>query len=614
MIINIIRMPKVSIIIPVFNVGESLRRCLESVLGQTLQDIEAVVVDDCSTDDSFKIIGEFEKRDPRIKSVKHPVNRGAMWTRETGLENASGDYILFVDGNDAIRPEMCSVLLQKALMEDADLVACGYEYKRVDGSSSTWKQSLPHGSSSHDYLKALLNGDIKYNLCAKLYRKGIFDHFSHFHRAGYNHSQDEAVMFIISPHIKKAVCIDSPFYIHCQIIGSVPQKPVSANAINNIITTQGSRLESVRGYEDLQDDTRRFCARTLFNLIKNGGDRRVVRSAAVEHGLWSIVSFGSLRSLLVFRKAVTYWFVTHLNGFATLFFKDKRHAFWEKTCSSLAGFLCKKMGKFMSDSLLLRLRHLYFFGRPLRLNPPRSFNEKISWLMLHDREPEITGLVDKLKVKEIVSGLIGKEHVVPTIGVWDRADDIDFESLPDAFILKCTHDSGSAVICRDKSTFDFDNARKSLQKSLDTDFYMVSREWCYKNVPRRILAEPLLNPDGSHLDDWRFFCSGGEPKFVYVSTAGHINFISLDWQFLPFARTDHPPQGTLPEKPSRYEEMLDISRTLSKGHRFVRVDLYQVGQTVLLSELTVTPSAGAMPLASAEQDRALGDYIDLGDI
>ncbi len=284
------------------------------------------------------------------------------------------------------------------------------------------------------------------------------------------------------------------------------------------------------------------------------------------------------------------------------------------TLSSLAGFLFRKTAKYMPDSLYLRIRFRSIFGRPLRLNPPVTFNEKISWLMLHDRGPEITGLVDKLKVKEIVSGLIGEEHVVPTLGVWDRAADIDFESLPDMFILKCTHDSGSAIICRDKSTFDYEAARQSLQKCLDTDFYMVSREWCYKNVPRRILAEPLLNPDGSHLDDWRFFCSCGEPTFVYVSTAGHINFLSLDWQFLPFARADYPPQDTLPEKPSRYEEMLSIARTLSKGHRFVRVDLYQVGETVLLSELTVTPSAGLMPLASAEQDRRLGDYIDLGDI
>ena len=317
-------MPKVSIIIPVYNVGKYLERCLESVIGQTLQDIEAVVVDDCSRYDSSRIICEFEKKDPRIKSVKHPVNHGTMWTRETGLENASGDYILFVDGDDAIRPEMCSALLQKALMEDADLVACGYEYKLVDGSSSIWKQALPYGSSSHDFLKALLNGDMQYSLCAKLYHRGIFDHYPHLHREGYNRSQDSAVMCIISPHVKKAVCVDSPFYIYYQNIGSATQKPLSANAIKNIITTQGFRLESVRGYEDLQDDARRYCARTLFNLVKNGGNRQIVRSAAIDHGLWKIVSFGSLLRLLGIRKALVYWSVTHVDGVASLLYRRKR--------------------------------------------------------------------------------------------------------------------------------------------------------------------------------------------------------------------------------------------------------------------------------------------------
>ena len=245
---------------------------------------------------------------------------------------------------------------------------------------------------------------------------------------------------------------------------------------------------------------------------------------------------------------------------------------------------------------------------------PRDINEKIQWLLCYSDTSMWTLCADKYRVREYVKSKGLEDILVPLLGVWDKPEEIDFESLPDMFILKCTHDSGSAIICRDKSTFDYEAARQSLQKCLDTDFYMVSREWCYKNVPRRILAEPLLNPDGSHLDDWRFFCSCGEPTFVYVSTAGHINFLSLDWQFLPFARADYPPQDTLPEKPSRYEEMLSIARTLSKGHRFVRVDLYQVGETVLLSELTVTPSAGLMPLASAEQDRRLGDYIDLGDI
>lgn len=275
-------------------------------------------------------------------------------------------------------------------------------------------------------------------------------------------------------------------------------------------------------------------------------------------------------------------------------------------CNGISGFLYRKTARFLPDRLYIKSRYKICFGRPLRLNPPRSFNEKISWLMLNDRDPRNHLLVDKVRVKEIVSSLIGSEHVIPTLGVWRSASEIDFESLPEAFILKCNHDSGSAIICNDKSTFDVEEARASLQKSLNIDYYKFSREWCYKDVPRRILAEPLLNPDGSHLDDYRFFCSGGEPRLVYVSTAGHINFLSPDWRLLPFARTDYPPQATLPEKPSKFEEMLEISRILSRGKRFVRVDLYQVDEVVLFAELTLSPSSGMMPLASAEQDIELG--------
>ena len=266
------------------------------------------------------------------------------------------------------------------------------------------------------------------------------------------------------------------------------------------------------------------------------------------------------------------------------------------------GFVFRKTGRYLPDRLFVPLHYLAFWGYLPHLKHPRTMNEIISHLMLYDRKPLNSILVDKVRSKDYVKDLIGEQYIIPTLGVWDKAADIDFDALPNMFILKCTHDSGSAVICWDKSNFDFEGTRKSLQKALDTDFYRSnSREWNYKDVPRKILAEPLLNPDGSHMDDWRF---------VYVSTAGHINFLSLDWKFLPAGRTDYPPQDTLPEKPSRYEEMLEVSRVLSKGLPFVRVDLYQVGEQVLFSELTLSPSGGLMPMESLEQDEMLGKLLE----
>ncbi len=279
------------------------------------------------------------------------------------------------------------------------------------------------------------------------------------------------------------------------------------------------------------------------------------------------------------------------------------------TYTRVLEFVFRKVGRYLPDKLFFSLHYRSVFGKSPDLKHPRTFNEKIINLILNERDPLLNILVDKHRVKKYVADLIGEEYIVPTIGLWDSADEIDFDSLPDQFILKCNHDSGSAVICMDKSSFDFEEARSSLARSL-ARVYSFGKEWAYKDVPRKILAEPILNPDGSHLDDYRFFCRDGEPKFVYVSTAGHINFLSLDWKFLPVGRTDFPPQDTLPEKPSRYEDMLRVARILAKGLKFVRVDLYQVGEQVLFGEMTLYPSGGMMPFRNAGEDLALGEFMD----
>lgn len=273
-------------------------------------------------------------------------------------------------------------------------------------------------------------------------------------------------------------------------------------------------------------------------------------------------------------------------------------------------FVFKKTSRYLPPRLFFHMQYRVAMGKAAHLRHPRTFNEKIMKLILTERDPILSVLVDKYRVKKYVADRIGEEYVVPTIGLWDSADEIDFNSLPEQFILKCNHDSGSAVICMDKSSFDCEEARRSLAESLATA-YSSNREWAYKDVPRKILAEPLLNPDGAHLDDYRFFCCDGEPKFVYVSTAGHINFLSLDWKFLPFSRKDFPPQETLPDKPSRYDDMLRVARILSEGLKFVRVDLYQVGEQVLFGELTLYPSGGVMYLSSYDQDVALGELLDI---
>lgn len=315
-------MPKVSIIIPVFNMEAFLPRCLDSILGQSFRDVEIVAVDDCSTDGSLRVLESYQAIDPRVKIVKHPVNRGTMWARESGIESATGDYFLFVDPDDAIRPETCSISLEKAVKEDADLVVFGYEHVLLDGSSEVSYQRLP-GSTAHDVIKALLSGDSQCSLSAKLFRRDLVESYNHLHIAGYIRSQDAAAMCIISPHVKKACMVDSPFYIYYQVSGSATNKRMSGKALENIMWTNAFRLESVREYEDLRGEAECFCANVLFNMVKNGYDRKVVRDLAKKNNLWRFVSPKSLIRNIGPRKAITYWLVTHVDGVASVVYSHK---------------------------------------------------------------------------------------------------------------------------------------------------------------------------------------------------------------------------------------------------------------------------------------------------
>lgn len=316
-------MPKVSIIIPVFNMEAFLPRCLDSILGQSFRDVEIVAVDDCSTDGSLRVLESYQAIDPRVKIVKHPVNHGTMWARESGIESATGDYFLFVDPDDAIRPEALSILHEKAVKEDADLVVFSCEYISSDGSSKVLEQWLPYGSTAHGVIKALLRGDLQCTLWAKLFRRDLVESYKHLHIQGYNRSQDAAAMCIISPHVKKACVVDSPFYVYYQNSGSATNRRMSTKALENIMWTNSFRLESVREYEDLRGEAEGFCAHVLFNMVKNGYDRKVVRDLAKKNNLWRFVSPKSLIRNIGLRKAITYWLVTHVDGVASLVYSHK---------------------------------------------------------------------------------------------------------------------------------------------------------------------------------------------------------------------------------------------------------------------------------------------------
>ncbi len=257
-------------------------------------------------------------------------------------------------------------------------------------------------------------------------------------------------------------------------------------------------------------------------------------------------------------------------------------------------------------------------GKKLNLDSPQTFSEKLQWMKLYDRNPLYTKLVDKYEVKQIVEEKIGRQYIIPTLGVWEKFDDIDFDKLPNQFVLKCTHDSGGLVICKDKSKLDINKARKLISKCLNHSYFWGDREWPYKNVPPRIIAEAYMEDSKtSELRDYKFFCFDGQVKALFIATnrskGAHetkFDFFDENYNHLPFTN-GHPNADVIPEKPVCFEEMKQIAAILSKGIPQVRVDLYEVDGKVYFGEMTFFHWSGHMPFEPEEWDYKFGSWINL---
>lgn len=276
----------------------------------------------------------------------------------------------------------------------------------------------------------------------------------------------------------------------------------------------------------------------------------------------------------------------------------------------------------MPDKAYLSRMFKYKMGYDLDLDAPKTYNEKLQWLKLYDRDPIYTSLVDKVEVKKIVAKVIGEEYIIPTLGVWDDPDEIDFEALPNRFVLKCNHNSGTGMyICKDKSQMDVDNVKKNLRKGLHENKYLQWREWPYKNVKRKIIAEQFMEDDTFHeLRDYKFFCFNGDPKILFVATERQeknketkFDFFDSDYSHLPITN-GHPNADTIPQCPSKFEEMKQLAAKLSHGIPHVRVDFYEVNGHVYFGELTFSHWGGFVKFEPSEWDRILGDMIQLPDV
>lgn len=284
--------------------------------------------------------------------------------------------------------------------------------------------------------------------------------------------------------------------------------------------------------------------------------------------------------------------------------------------------IVKNFFGFLPDKLYLSLRYRCQMGHWINWRNPKTFTEKLQWLKVYDYKPKYTQMVDKLAVKDYVAERIGQEYIIPTLGVWDRVEDIDWDSLPDQFVLKTTHGGGGCgvVVCPNKANLDKAMAIKKLQISMHSNAGNTYREKPYLNVPRKIIAEkfiavhkPKQNNKVADLPDYKFFCFNGEPKFLYISDSPNheLAFLNTDWSKAEFGRSDYKPLTNIPPKPENLDEMLDIARKLSKGKAHVRVDLYNVNKHIYFGELTFYTGAGFIPFTPKEYDKVLGEMLKL---
>ena len=283
----------------------------------------------------------------------------------------------------------------------------------------------------------------------------------------------------------------------------------------------------------------------------------------------------------------------------------------------------RKIVRLLPDKLYLSIKFYRVFGRWPNWKNPLTYSEKLQWLKLYDRKPEYTMMVDKYAVKKYVAGIIGDEYVIPTIGVWNKPEEIEWDKLPDQFVLKTTHGGGNTgvIICKDKTCFDKQSAIEKLNANLRTDLYAIWREWPYKNVPRRIIAEKYIEQklNSNDLPDYKFFCFDGKVKGLFVATERQnpnedvkFDFFDENYNHLSL-RQGHDHAKRIPIRPANFEIMKKTAEQLSKGLPHVRVDLYDLGDKVLFGELTLFHFSGMVPFEPEEWDIRFGEMLTLPD-
>lgn len=273
----------------------------------------------------------------------------------------------------------------------------------------------------------------------------------------------------------------------------------------------------------------------------------------------------------------------------------------------------------MDDLSYIKLQFKDVMGQELDIENPTTFNEKLQWLKLYDKNPKYTKMVDKYEAKKYAASIIGEEYIIPTLGVYDKFEDIDFEKLPNQFVMKCTHDSGGIVICKDKANLDIQEAKKKVNKYLKRNYFYNCREWPYKNVKPRIIVEEYMEDSvDKELRDYKFYCFNGYVKSLMVAT-DRLNaekelcfdYFDENFKHLNLVNELHPNAKIMPHKPKQFEKMKELARKLSLGFPHLRVDFYEANGQIYFGEVTFYDMGAYLKIKPESWEKEWGNLIKL---
>ena len=275
--------------------------------------------------------------------------------------------------------------------------------------------------------------------------------------------------------------------------------------------------------------------------------------------------------------------------------------------------------KNIDDETYIKKIYKVMLNRKINLDEPKRYTEKLNWLKLNDHNSKYPKYVDKYEAKKIVADTIGHEHIIPTIGVYDSFEEIDFDELPEKFVIKCTHDSGGVIVCSDKNNFDIAAAKKKINKHMNKNFYYDSREWPYKSVKPRILVEEYMEDESGELQDYKFFVFEGKAKSLFIATNRNkkeetcFDFYDMEFNHLPFTN-GHPNSAKKIEKPKNFDKMIEIAEKLGKDFLHVRIDLYNVNGKIYFGEYTLYHWGGIQVYDPDVWDYKFGEWLNLNNL